>query len=125
MINYEYGDVVLVKFVFSDGSGVKLRPALVISAKDYNDKRQELVMAAITSNIRRQLFGDTKADDWKSAGLLRASLVTAVIRTIKQSMVVRKLGTLSRKDLHAMEKNLKRVFGHLSTIEVRSCNRAF
>ncbi len=116
MTNYNYGDVILVKFIFSEGGGAKLRPALVLSTENYHNSRQELVMAAVTSNVKRRLLGDTKLNDWKSAGLLHASLVTAIIRTIKQDMVVRRLGTLSRKDLQTVGRNLNRVFGHLARL---------
>ena len=43
MIAYSRGDVVLVSFVFSDESGRKLRPAVVISSAAYNRAREEVV----------------------------------------------------------------------------------
>ncbi len=116
MTNYSYGDVILVKFTFSEGGDAKLRPALVLSIEDYHNSRQELIMAAITSNVKRQLLGDTKLSGWKSAGLLHASLVTGIIRTIKQDMVVRRLGTLSKRDIFAVVRNLNRVFGPLAKL---------
>lgn len=114
MTGYNYGDVILVKFVFSEGGEAKFRPALVLTTKSYHNSRRELIMAAITSNVERQLPGDTKLNGWKSAGLLHASLVTAIIRTIKQDMVARRLGRLSRRDLQAVERNLKQIFGSFS-----------
>jgi mRNA-degrading endonuclease toxin of MazEF toxin-antitoxin module len=48
MTAYDRGDVVLVSFVFSDESGKKLRPAVVISSAAYKRSRQEIVVAAIT-----------------------------------------------------------------------------
>ncbi|GAH57583.1 unnamed protein product [marine sediment metagenome] len=107
----ERGEVVLVKFVFSEGKRTKLRPALVLSTQDYHNHRQEIIMAAITSNVDRQLFGDTKLGDWKKAGLLYPSLAMAIIRTIKREMVERKLGRLSNKDFQSVKKNLKKVLG--------------
>lgn len=47
MIACNRGDVVLVGFVFSDESGRKLRPAVVISSAAYNRAREELVVSAI------------------------------------------------------------------------------
>lgn len=111
MTNYDFGDVILVKFIFSEGSDAKFRPALVLSTKNHHNSWRELIMAAITSNVERQLVGNTKLNDWKSAGLLHASLVTGIIRTIKEDMVDRKLGALSRRDLQTVERNLKRIFG--------------
>ena len=58
MTAYSRGDIVLVGLVFSDESGKKLRPAVVISSPVYHRARQEVVVAAITSNVRRRLFGD-------------------------------------------------------------------
>lgn len=48
------GDVVLVGFVFSDDSGRRLRPAVVISSAAFNRARPEVIVAAITSNVRRR-----------------------------------------------------------------------
>ncbi len=53
MISYSRGDVVLAGFVFSDESGRKYRPAVVVSGSAYHRARQEAVVAAITSNVRR------------------------------------------------------------------------
>ena len=49
MTAYKRGDVVLVGFVFSDESGWKLRPALVISSSAYDRERKEVVVAALTT----------------------------------------------------------------------------
>ena len=59
MMNYKQGNVVLVKVIFTEGSGVKKRPALIISDEYYHNNRQEVLIAAITSNIDRVLPGDT------------------------------------------------------------------
>ena len=107
MTAFERGDVVLVEFVFSDELGSKLRPALVISAGDYQQARQEVIVAAITSNVTRQLFGDQVSAEWQSAGVLFPSMVTGIIRTIKQDMIHRTLGTLTEDDLEAVDRGLR------------------
>ena len=111
MINYNQGDILLIDFSFSEGAGSKKRPALIISSDDYHKKRQEVIIMAITSNIDRVLFGDTKIDKWKEAGLLFPSLVTAIIRTIKTRMAIRRLGTLSKQDFHSVRENLGKAIG--------------
>lgn len=108
MTAYSRGDVVLVGFVFADESGKKLRPALVVSSPAYQRRRQEVVIAAITNNIKRRLFGDHVIAEWRAAGLLFPSLVTAILRTVKQTMVDRKLGSMARTDLQAVEGELRR-----------------
>jgi mRNA interferase MazF len=111
MTAYSRGDVVLVGFVFSDASGTKLRPALVVSATDYNRRRQEVLLAAITSNVDRLLFGDHPISDWKAAGLLFPSVVTGIIRTMKRSMIDRRLGSMPKADLKAVDQQLRRCLG--------------
>ena len=55
MIACDRGDVVLVGFVFSDESGRKVRPALVISSSGYQRARQEVIVAAVERELRRAL----------------------------------------------------------------------
>ena len=108
MIAYRRGDVVLVGFVFSDESGTRLRPALIMSSEAYHQARQEVIVAAITSNVTRPLFGDYLITAWQDAGLLFPSLVTGIIRTIKQTMVRRKLGSMAGPDEEAFGRLLRR-----------------
>jgi mRNA interferase MazF len=111
MIGCDRGDVVLVGFVFSDESGRKVRPALVISSSAYHRARQEVIVAAITSNLRRRPFADHVLADWQAAGLLFPSRVTAIVRTVQQTMIDRKLGSVTRADLRAVERELRRALG--------------
>ena len=111
MIAYGRGDVVLVGFVFSDDSGRKVRPALVISSPAYQRARGEVIVAAITSNTRRQLFADQLLTDWKAAGLLFPSVATAIVRTVKATMIERKLGSLTAADFQSVERQLRRALG--------------
>ena len=111
MTVYNRGDIVLVGFVFSDESATKLRPAVVISSAAYNRSRQEIIVAAITSNIRRRLVGDHLISDWKGAGLLFPPLATGIFRTIKQSMIQRKVGTMPKPEMQAFDLKLRQSLG--------------
>ncbi|MEY4636009.1 MAG: hypothetical protein RJA55_1807 [Acidobacteriota bacterium] len=107
MTTYKRGDVVLVKFVFADEKGIKQRPAVLVSSARYHRSRREAVLAAITSNVERLLTGDHQIQQWKAAGLPLPSTVTGIVRTIKQEMIVKKLGELPAADLHAVEGQLR------------------
>ena len=50
-----FGDVVLVPFPFTDQSGIKKRPAVVVSSNNYNVSRRDLLIRAITSQVRQPL----------------------------------------------------------------------
>lgn len=108
MTAYNRGDVILVGFVFSDETGRKLRPAVVISSSAYHRARQEVIVAAITSNVRRRLFGDHLIAEWKEAGLLFPSVATGILRTIKRTMIDQKLGSMPKPDMGAIDRELHR-----------------
>ena len=111
MTGYNRGEIILVEFGFSEGRGSKKRPALVISSPPYHAGREEVIVAAITSNVRRLLFGDTKLEQWKAAGLLFPSIVTGIIRTIKASLIARRLGVLAKSDLQRVQRHLQSALG--------------
>jgi mRNA interferase MazF len=107
MTGYRRGDVILVNFVFVDESGVKRRPSVVISSDAYNSNRDEAVIAAITSRTDRVLIGDHLISNWREAGLLFPSIATAILRTVKQEMIDRKLGSISSVDMMEIERQLR------------------
>lgn len=44
-------DIILINFPFSDLTGTKVRPALVISNNEYNQNKLDALVLAITSNL--------------------------------------------------------------------------
>jgi len=108
-IDYRRGDIVLVNFVFASETGSKRRPVLLLSSEEYMDGRQEVIVSAITSNTQRLLPGDHFINDWEEAGLIFPSVTTGIIRTIKQSMIERKMGVVSPRDLTEIESNLNQI----------------
>ena len=84
MTNYSQRQIILVHFAFSEGTASKKRPALILSSNEYHGGRQEVIIAAITSNVDRVLIGDTRIKEWKESNLLFPSLVTGIFQTIKK-----------------------------------------
>ncbi len=111
MTGYNRGEIVLVEFGFSEGHGSKRRPALIVSSSPHHASREDVIVAAITSNVRRLLFGDTKVEHWKAAGLLFPSVVTGIIRTVKAELIARTLGVLAKPDLQKVHQHLRRALG--------------
>ncbi|MBK6433289.1 type II toxin-antitoxin system PemK/MazF family toxin [Candidatus Amarolinea dominans] len=95
--------------MFSDERGGKRRPAVVLSTGDYHRKRQEAIIAAITSNVDRALLGDHLIAGWREAGLLWPSTATGIIRTVKQSMIERRLGRMLAADMEAIRGQWRRM----------------
>ena len=53
VLKVKQGDIVLIRFPFSDLSGAKVRPALVISNNKYNKEKLNCVVLAMTSNLSK------------------------------------------------------------------------
>jgi mRNA interferase MazF len=65
----KFGDVILVPFPFTDQSQTKQRPAVVVSSSAYNAARPDLVLMAITSQVRSPAgFGEVPVGKWQAAG---------------------------------------------------------
>ncbi len=111
-IRFRPGDVVLVKFPFSDLESTKKRPALCLASCKLTDKFQILTVAMITSQIESfALEGDYLLGDWKNAGLLHSSLIRlAKVASLDLALVEKKIGTISSEDLDKIRVSFKRVF---------------
>lgn len=73
---YLRGDVVLVAMDFTNRSGSKVRPALVVSVEEYNGESPDVLIASITSNRNAVDHpGDLWLQNWEAANLLEAHLV--------------------------------------------------
>lgn len=106
MTRFEFGDVVLVPFPFTDQSSSKKRPAVVVSSAGYNAERPDLIVMAITSQVRAENHFDIPIQEWQSAKLLKPSIIKPVIATIEKTLVIRRLGRLGEKDRNALAESL-------------------
>ena len=59
MTTYEFGDIVLAPFPFTDQTASKKRPAVVVSSAAYHQERPDLIIMAVTSQ--------TLCDDWRGS----------------------------------------------------------
>ena len=111
-MRFEFGAVVLVRFPFTNQTGSKQRPAVVISNRAYNTTKPDVVIMAITSKLRQDSEpGEVLIDQWQAAGLLKPSAVKPVFATIEQALIVRQLGTLGDGDQAALRKAIGEVLG--------------
>ena len=107
---YSFGEVVLVRFPFTDQRGAKQRPAVVISSDGYNQQRPDLILMAITSQVRPQLgFGEALIDDWQAAGLIKPSVIKPVVFTAEKTIMRKALGTLGQKDQEALRTSIEAI----------------
>ncbi len=103
MTHYEFGDVILVPFPFTDQTTTKKRPAVIVSSNSYQSERSDLILIAITSQGNPATsFGEITITKWRVAGLLKPSIIKPVLITIDKELVIKKLGQLEETDLQAL-----------------------
>ncbi len=75
---YKHGQVVVVNVPFSNQSGAKPRPALVVSTEGFHRKLPDVIVCPISSQSRyyqRPGPGDLPLHHWKAVGLRYPSTV--------------------------------------------------
>jgi mRNA interferase MazF len=97
-------DVVIVKFPFASSLKYKARPAVVVSSDLYNqNKRDTLLILAISSSKQNRLEIEKDILDWEDAGLLEPSIFKAAIATIEKDFVINSIGSLSSADRQILD----------------------
>jgi len=108
---YHFGDVVLVPFPFTDQSAAKQRPGVIVSNAAYHQARRDVVLMAITSQLRGAAFGDILVQDWQAAKLLKPSAIKPILATLEQGLVIKGLGKLSQRDQLALKQMIGKILG--------------
>jgi mRNA interferase MazF len=93
------GDVVLVDYPFSDRTGSKVRPALVVQTDTLNHRITNTILVAISRSTHRasatQLFIDLKTPEGVQSGLRQDSMVQCEnILTFDQRLVITTIGKI-------------------------------
>ena len=105
---YEFGDIVLVPFPFTSQTVSKKRPAVVVSNRSYNDVKPDVILMAVTSQLRATAaLGETSVANWSAAGLLKPSVIKPVFATLERILVIRQLGALLADDKAVLRKSIR------------------
>jgi mRNA interferase MazF len=96
MTRYRPGDIVLVRFPFTDLSATKKRPALVLSTPRFTARQGDVVVLAMTSQPQSE--AKLRLSRWQLAGLPKPSWLKPVIGTLAVTLILRHLGRLHAAD---------------------------
>ena len=96
MTRFEPGTVVLVRFPFTDLTGSKQRPGVVLSSDEHQRAGHDVIIAAISGQgVDAPRVFDHVVENWASAGLIAPSVVRCgKLVTLERSMVRRVLGRI-------------------------------
>ncbi len=108
MNNYSKNDVILVRYPFSDLSGSKVRPAIVVSTLHISE---DFFIVPLTSKTKHLLDGEFVLANWKETGLNVATAIKRGIYTIKQNLIMKRVGSLTAFDAEKLEKSMCKWLG--------------
>lgn len=104
MPSFSRNDVILVAYPFSDRTGVKVRPAIVVSGEH---RSRDIFVVPLTSKTDRISDGEFSLGDWQGAGLNVASVVKRGVYTIHESLVIKMVGRLGADDASRINASLR------------------
>ena len=108
MEKFMKGDIVIVPFMYSDFSGVKKRPALIVA----NLKGDDIILCEITSQPRMDSYSVKLDQNDICRGKLNTSSIIRPnkIFTTDSSLILYKLGTVTESKIRQVEKILTNIF---------------
>jgi len=113
----EQRDIVLVPLPFTDLSGQKKRPVLVVSSTQFNRVSRDIIVVQITSNLKSGfkeyniLIDNEDLEVCYNDRLIRTSLIKPYrIFAVEKSKVIKKIGKLSEKKFEEVLEKLMRIF---------------
>lgn len=107
---YKPGDIVLTPFPFTDLSGNKVRPALILGVQDKGDDVTVCFISSISQDKIHKFEVEIaeKDEDFLKTGLkLKSIIKTTKIATLDRAVILGKIGELDSKNTQKVKKVLK------------------
>lgn len=104
-MNCNSGDIITVDF--PDVTGIKRRPAVVLSSNEYHAVRPDVIIGLITSQTKTLGITDYGLQDWQTAGLRVPSVFRSFLVTLPRSANLIVIGHLSPQDWQGITACLK------------------
>jgi mRNA interferase MazF len=104
-VKVKSGDVVTVDFPAV--TGIKRRPAVVLSSETYHENRPDVIVGLITSQTKNLGVTDYVLQDWQTSGLRVPSVFRSFIVTLPPSANLVVIGKLSEQDSQGVRNCVK------------------
>lgn len=100
------GDIVLIPFPFTDLSGAKNRPALVLASSSY-----DITVAFISTQLKWKEDTDVTLKPTNKNGLKKESIIRlSKLATIDKELAIGLLGEVNEKDIQLINRNIIKIF---------------
>ena len=97
----EQKDLLLVPFPFSDHSGRKVRPVIVISNNEFNSYSDDVIVVGVTSNISKDKYTINLTNNELDEGKLSTTCCIKVENVLKldKELIIKKIGKINKETL--------------------------
>jgi len=111
-LNFEQGDILVANITYSEHTGFKKRPILVISNNNYNKTSGDLIVLSISSQKPKVKYDIKLTNNDLIQGQLKAEskILIDFITTLDKSLVDKKIAKINNKKINEVKKRLKELF---------------
>jgi len=104
----EQRDILLVPFPFSDQSGKKVRPIIVISNNEFNESSEDILVVGVTSNLSKDKYTLELTNSDLEEGKLFSHCCIKVenILKIDKKLIIKKIGKIKKNILSTILDNI-------------------
>ena len=104
-------DLLLVPFPFSDQSGKKVRPVVVISNDGFNNHSEDVLVIGVTSIIKQDSYSVLLSPSDIEEGVLRDRCCAKVENIIKidKKLIIKKIGLVKLQAFHQILRLFKKI----------------
>ena len=105
-------EIWLVPFPFSDFSGRKVRPVLILSKDKFNHASQDLIDCGITSNLSKDYYAvHFSKKDLEEGSIMETSCIKAEnLLRIDKRILIKKIGKVKKEMLSSVLKKVEEIF---------------
>jgi mRNA interferase MazF len=110
-MNVEQKDIVLLPFPFSNMINEKVRPAIIISNNNYNNKSEDILAVAVTSVIKDEPYSIIiEQKDLKDGKLITKSRIRVdKIFSVEKRIVLKRIGSINEKTFEKIKKEIMKL----------------
>ena len=110
--NFEQGEIITAPIQFSNLVEIKLRPALIISPKKYNNQSNDIIVLKITSKGKDYPFDvELCPKDIENGELYSESVIqTDFPVVLEKQQVVKRIGKITKKKLEEVKQKISELY---------------
>ena len=94
----EQRELLLVPFPFSDQSGKKVRPVIVVSNNNFNKHSEDVIVIGVTSNMAKDIYTiELNTEDLEEGNLFDICCVKVEnILKLDKQLIIKKMGKVKK-----------------------------